>query len=334
LNGGTFNNNTGGLIRIDNSSGNGLRHVNGTFANAATITIGAVVMGSIGLYNNAAFNNNTGGLIRIDNSSEFGLVNNRDGTFTNAAAITIGAAASVGSIGLYNYYTFNNNTGGQISIDHSTQFGLRSSNGTFTNSSTITIGAAAGVGDYGLSNEATFNNSTCAALALFAPLSNTNTFNNQGLFTVNTALAHTNFGFTNDGIIDYPQGNPIPAVTNNDVIIVPTSTCSTPALQIGGSSQFTVGTTWYKEAALTTAAGTYNATTNTFQATALAAGSTYTLYFSIADPSNGGCTQTVSIAVAVTPTTVWYLDAMGMGTIQERALLLVRLRAPGIGVQD
>jgi hypothetical protein len=26
-----------------------------------------------------------------------------------------------------------------------------------------------------------------------------------------------------------------------------------------------VGTTWYKEAALTTAAGTYNATTNTFR---------------------------------------------------------------------
>jgi len=57
-----------------------------------------------------------------------------------------------------------------------------------------------------------------------------------------------------------------------------------------------VGTTWYKEAALTNVAGTYNASTNTFQATNLAAGSTYPLYFSISDPDNG-CSQTVSVAV-------------------------------------
>ncbi|MEZ4903402.1 MAG: hypothetical protein R2822_17380 [Spirosomataceae bacterium] len=100
------------------------------------------------------------------------------------------------------------------------------------------------------------------------------------MFTVNTAQAHTNTGtLTNSGIIEYPQGNPIPNVTNNDVIVTPITICgtsSTPALQIGGMNDFTVSTTWYKELALTNIAGTYSP--NTFTVTNLTAGSTYPLY--------------------------------------------------------
>jgi hypothetical protein len=57
------------------------------------------------------------------------------------------------------------------------------------------------------------------------------------------------------------------------MIIAPATTCgltATRVLQIGGGNNFVVGTTWYKEAALTDVAGTYTASTNTFQATNLA----------------------------------------------------------------
>lgn len=65
--GSTFDNNTGGEIKIDNSTFNGLwNYVGGTFNNAATITIGATAStGFYGLYNQATFNNNTGESIFI-----------------------------------------------------------------------------------------------------------------------------------------------------------------------------------------------------------------------------------------------------------------------------
>lgn len=105
---------------------------------------------------------------------------------------------------------------------------------------------------------------------------------------------------TNNGVIDYPQGNPIPNVTNNDLIVNSFSLCgtsSTTALQIGGSNSFSVGTTWYTDAALTTAGGTYNAGTNTFTPTSLSVG-TNTLYFTATDNVNN-CAQTVSTNVTV-----------------------------------
>ncbi len=113
---------------------------------------------------------------------------------------------------------------------------------------------------------------------------------------------------TNNGVITYPQGNPIPNVTNNDLIVSSFSLCgtsSTTALQIGGSNSFSVGTTWYTDAALTTAGGTYNAGTNTFTPTSLSVG-THTLYFTATDNVNN-CVQTVSASVTVnaTPTRLY-----------------------------
>ncbi len=202
---------------------------------------------------------------------------------------------------------FNNNIGGDISIDRSTEVGLYNDNSsTFSNFAKITIGALASVGDYGIQNTATFTNNACALLRMFAPLDNNNTFTNSGLFTVNTADAHTNTALTNNGIIEYPLGNPIPNVTNNDFIVAPiTGECSViaNALQKGGLLSFTAGSTWYTDEALTMPAGTYNQTANTFTVTNLAEGSTYTLYFSIADNINS-CPRTVSIEVTyddVTP---------------------------------
>lgn len=83
--------------------------------------------------------------------------------------------------------------------------------------------------------------------------------------------AEVTAALTNNGIIEYPQGNPIPNVINHDLIVAPITTCgtATPALQIGDANSFTVGSNWYKESTLTNIAGTY--TPNTFTVTNLAA---------------------------------------------------------------
>ncbi|MFN0016376.1 MAG: T9SS type A sorting domain-containing protein [Saprospiraceae bacterium] len=294
-----FNNNAGGEIKIDQSTFNAL-YSEGAFTNVAEITIGAMAsVGPRGLFSTAAFNNNAGGEINIDGTSGSALWNYFGGTFTNAAVITIGALASVGDYGLNNYAAFNNNTGGEIYIDRSTDNGLNNEAGTCTNAAKITIGAAAGVTGRAIRNVATFQNNPCAVLTIVARLSNSSTFTNSGLFTVNTAMAHTNSALTNNGILEYPQGNPIPNVTNNDLIVKPVGGECTiaPALQFGGTNSFTVGSTWYTDLNLTNPAGTYNQAANTLTITNLADG-THTLYCSISDDVNG-CPRSVSIQITL-----------------------------------
>ncbi|QHV99571.1 putative Ig domain-containing protein [Spirosoma endbachense] len=167
VNQGTFTNNTGGAIHIDNSTDTGLFNAFGTFTNAAIIGIGANTnVGLNGIWNEATFNNNPGGTIQIDRSSVRGLMNNADesksisATFANSATITIGATETVGKTGLQNLATFTNNTGGSINIDRTSDNGLYHASGSFTNVADITIGAVASVGTYGLSSWSTFNNNT------------------------------------------------------------------------------------------------------------------------------------------------------------------------------
>ncbi len=294
----TFNNHTGAEINVNNSTAIGLsNNSGGNFTNTGKIIIGNIAsVGSHGLYNeNSSFQNNAGAKITIDRSTQYGLRND-GGNFTNEAKIIIGAIALVGQLGIGNNDAFNNNVGGEITIDRSNLYGL-SNSGTFINAAKVTIGAIASVGTTGINNQNNFQNNACAELKLFYPLNNSDSFTNAGLFTVNTALAHTNSALTNDGIIEYPQGNPIPNVTNNDLIIAPITTCATvtPALQIGGGNSFTVGTTWYTDSTLTVIAGNY--TPNTFTVSNLATG-TYPLYFSITDPVNN-CARTVSITATI-----------------------------------
>jgi hypothetical protein len=168
----------------------------------------------------------------------------------------------------------------------------------FTNEASIIIGANAPVGPYGLVNSNAFNNVGCATLQLFAPLNNilnfSASFTNGGLFTVSTTGAHFNAGLTNNGVIVYSQGNPIPNVTNNELIVLPitgTGLTAAPALQIGSNSNFTVAATWYQNPQLTTVAGSYSPGTNAF--TAGSPGS-YPVYFLVTDPANG-CILKVSI---------------------------------------
>ncbi|WP_345243561.1 PKD domain-containing protein [Nibrella saemangeumensis] len=328
----SFNNKAGGSIQIDRSTFSGLfnRTTGGTFINAGTITIGHLApAGIFGLENEAVFSNNAGSTIQIDRSTGKGLFND-DGTFTNSATITIGTEASAGLIGLENEADFVNNAGGHIYIDQTTTNGMHNQLGSFTNAGTITIGAAYPVGEAALRSDTDFNNNACATLTLFAPLKNSYSFVNEGLFTVNTALPHTNTDvLTNNGIISYPLGNPIPNVTNNDLIVEPlVSSCSlmtTPALRIGGSNNFSAAATWYTDAAVT--AGSYNQATNTFtRQNTLLPGNTYPLSFVVHD-NVANCAQTVTTSLSTevdnTPPSLTaknatvYLDAQGQATITE-----------------
>jgi hypothetical protein len=265
----------------------------GTVNNNGLLILGNTAsVGTYGIGNLGTFNNNAGGEIQIDRSLTAGIYN-VIGTFNNTGRIIIGANFSVGGFGIDNRSPFNNNTGGEIRIDRFTNTGLFQA-GTFTNAASIIIVPSGS--SRGLYNLASFTNSACASLSLSTSFYNTGSFTQQGLMTVNASAAHSNTGFVNDGTISYPQGNPIPNVTNNALIASPIAGCDaiSPALSQGGSSPFIVGTTWYTDADLNNEAGTYDATTNTFTPIGLAGGQTYTLYFGVSS-----CPQVVPIQVTI-----------------------------------
>ena len=308
---GIFRNTARGQIRADRATSNGLWNLgSGTVQNDGKIFIGSVANTGVGILNTGtSFSNNTGASIQLDRVSR-GLTNVT--TFINAGQIRMGNNVPLRERGLLHGNgsgtvpaVFNNLAGALLQIDQTAagQDGITNEVlTTFTNSGTVSIGTSGSIGANGIANAGTVSNSACATMTVFAPINNGNSFTNAGLFTVNTTKPHSNTTtLTNNGVISYPQGNPIPNVTNNDVIVAPFSLCgttSTTALQIGGANSFSVGTTWYTDAGLTTPGGTYNQATNTFTPTSLSAGNGYTLYFTATDNVNN-CTQTVPVSVTV-----------------------------------
>ncbi|MBK7939681.1 MAG: hypothetical protein IPJ82_22495 [Lewinellaceae bacterium] len=307
---GLFTNNASAEIRIDRATTVGLYNYNGTFHNFGKITIGSVAIAADhGLSNQGTFNNNTGGEIKIDQTNDFGITNTNNSTFNNNAKITVGSVSGVGTYGLLNRYNFINNAGGEITINRSTSAGIYNTDaltsGNIVNSGKITIGNLADVGVYAIQSTETVSNSACGQLIINHPISNAGTFSNSGLFRVNTTGTHVNNALPNNGIIEYPQGNPIPGVTNNDLLISPITICDisfAPALTIGSTNSFAAASTWYWNQSLTSVAGSYNQATNTFTWATMPATGVYTLYFVVTDNANG-CSRTVSIRVTAFPVT-------------------------------
>ncbi|GAB3499048.1 hypothetical protein GCM10027341_21480 [Spirosoma knui] len=311
---GTFINTSTGVIyaaRTANSNGNGIWNVaNSSFTNSGMISIRSLsITGGNGILNaGTSFANLAGGRIQLDGVLR-GVVNRT--TFTNGGEIRMGDNAPLGERGILNTTTnalFTNLAGGVISIGQAayTRDGITNEAGnTFTNSGTISIGTSSSIAGNGITNAGTLNNSVCATLTVFDNVANSGSFTNAGLLTVSTTQPHTNTGsFINTGDIEYPQGNPIPNVTNNNPFDMPVIGCVSgisPALQLGeNSSQLTIGTTWYKDPALTQPAGSYDQASNAFTPSNLAAGSTTILYFSVNYGANA-CTKTESVTVTLTP---------------------------------
>ncbi len=300
----TFTNQGSGQIALDRSILNGLANVAGSFTNSAGITIGAVAGGGqFGIYNNAPFMNQGSGQIAIDRSTDYGLANDGGGSFTNSAGITIGGVA-LGKYGLGNAGTFANQSGGQLAIDRSTIAGLYNyPASSFTNSAGITIGAVAGVGPTGIQNDASFANQGCGAvinIVADAVITNTSSFSNTGTIIEN-ASGNSSIS-SNAGLVQNHNGGTFTITTNTGVLADPLTGCSitpiNPALQLGTGNPFSVGTTWYGDAARTTPLGTYSPNTLTLP-------NAYTgkLYFTLTDAPNS-CTLAgaVSVTVNASPT--------------------------------
>ena len=142
---GTFDNNVGGVINIDNSNIIGIWSFAGTFTNNADITIGANSnVGLFGIKVEATFNN-INGQINIDGSTN-NAISILDNTFTNSAIINIGANASVGNYGIRIGDTFDNN--GTLSITNATNQSIFNDGGTFSNT-----GMLEGTGTFNLNGD-------------------------------------------------------------------------------------------------------------------------------------------------------------------------------------
>lgn len=287
-----FTNNAGAEIRIDRTSSTGLLiSENVEFTNAGKIVIGAI--SSTGIYsitNQGDFTNMASGVIEMDRSGLGGALYHQSGVFNNSGVIRVGAlgdAGSVGSLGIWNKSTFNNNAGGSIHLDRWTGFGLHNE-GDFVNMGHVGIGEVSSIGIYGLYNYGNFTNNPCASFFLAGVFLNADSFGNAGMTTIDWHAQHFNIGFENNGIIEYPQGNPVPNVTNNELIFLPvTGECPiTDALQAGPQSTFIAAPTWFKDPTFYQTAGTYDAVSNTFTATHLTEGTTV-VHIPVSDNANG-----------------------------------------------
>ncbi|MCF0064705.1 choice-of-anchor D domain-containing protein [Dyadobacter chenwenxiniae] len=175
--------------------------------------------------------------------------------------------------------------------------------GTIQNKGHLTLLDAAGTATYALSNAGTFVNASCAEFSISKSLKNTSAFDNNGLMTITAASTHINTGtFTNNGIIVYPQGNSIPAVTNNEIVVVPGSvtSCETlsPAFNLNGEAAFTIAGV-FRDASGLVSAGIYNAGSDTFTPEAALGEGVHGLFVKIEDVANS-CVRTVPWQLTVT----------------------------------
>jgi hypothetical protein len=319
-----------GNLEINGSDSNGLNNM-GTFNNSGVLDIGKVsAVAANGVQNSGNFQNLIGGSISIDRSASFGAIFNF-GNFTNAGTIALGSEALSSQDGIHNAFngSFINLATGEISIARSFGNGIwhYATNG-FQNFGKITIGSVASGGISGILNDATFTNSgafaeiaivqsgsginnralgnfsntTCARIITLRNISNTGQFSNAGLIVSETAQMHNNSGvITNDGIIAYPLGNPIPNVMNNEININPVTVndCGPipAAFDLGSKVDLTIVGVFTDQATLMSA-GTYVTATNTFNPSPLLANGTNSFFVKIED-SNGGCTRTVPWTITV-----------------------------------
>jgi trimeric autotransporter adhesin len=156
LNDAAFNNNAGGEITLDRTSGSGLFQRTGTFTNAGKITLGSIApAGGSGILVDAVLTNAAAGEITITATSSSGIYN-RTGTVNNAGLLTI---VGSNSTGLRNSVTFNNQSCGKLDVlngvtnDAGANFtnlgytligGSLSAGGTFTNNGVLKKSASSG----------------------------------------------------------------------------------------------------------------------------------------------------------------------------------------------
>lgn len=313
---GTFNNLGGGIIEI----GQGAGSIPGT---------------GIFVRNNSTVFNNTDGQIKIDETASAAIAMELGGPKINNRAngeILIGqATGNVGGSGISMVaFTGKITNEGTIKIDNCGDDGLfmtgdvdnqgageliiGQNGGNITNDGISIVAGAAftnkGDGKVRIDNvggasidasSSTVNNEACASMKLYDRINKSGgSFLNEGYLMLKTSNSHTvSGGLVNNGILQYGVVNPIPGLTNNDLLIhvLASGVCAlSPVFEEGAANDFdpvSNGTTWYLEESLSTPAGMYDAATNSFNFDLTNFPTNQeNIYFNI---SGNGCTHLIDI---------------------------------------
>lgn len=271
---------------------------NSSFNNYGTIKIGLTGNPGRGIFNAHSMVNHGSGLIQIDRCT-WGAGIDSQGGFTNAGKIEIGFNRKVERVGLINQGSFTNTPSGIIEIEETGLSGLKDV-GSFNNNGKIIVGANKKPGTWGMELRVnTFTNNACGEVYVYDNIlmASGGLLLNHGYFMVDNAQSHnvSQSTVTNNGILAYPQGNPIPSTANNEIIILPKSgECApiTNAFSLGGTIDFNIQGIFTDQTG-NTSAGTYTQANNTVtNTTVLADGSDQVLYVKIEEP-NGDCTRMV-----------------------------------------
>ena len=267
---------------------------NGTSAVSRRIAIGSA--GNLTVQSGAS--------LTVSATSQYGI--STDGSMTNNGDIEI---INVTSTSLFN--------------------GIIVTNGTLTNGGDFTISQAGGGFSeaFRLQPSASAVNQSGSSLTTSSPVRcfiNLGSFVNEDCaeltFAAGATAGTTATNFINNGYF-YHFGNGSPNLTNNGfmqvrvaalgnnaqnngLILSPISNtaCTDEFENVtdeGGVNDYSIAATWYTDAALTTVAGTYSDTDDTFTAAASLPTGNQTLYFAVTDQANS-CTETIAVTVNYT----------------------------------
>ena len=238
---GTFTNQTGGKIEMDNAANAGLYHAGGTFTNEGTIAIGAKgYAATLGFVNGASFTNKPGGQITIDNFFTHSFINFSE--FINGGSLTTGENSFnlPGEDGILNNGTLTNQVGGEITIEKGARDLLVNTN-KLTNEGRIAIRASAYFyGIAAVNNQGTFENKGCSALLNVVSntvITNTGTFTNSGQIVENAS--GTSSISSNSGIVVNNGGGTFDVGSGPNQPLALVSTNATQCSPPNGSIQLT-----------------------------------------------------------------------------------------------
>ncbi len=282
----------------------------------------------------AIFTNQATGEIQIDKGSPntgglSGILNNSAANFINKGLLEMqGNGAGAFGLTTLNNSDFSNEANGTINLinaSSSSQIRVAGINTIFNNAGNINIegrsalqsiasgkiiNKADGMIDINVSvfaivtgGNGSLQNDACGTIYTSAEIVNTSMLNNAGFLYIDYEGTHKITGtFTNTGAIEDRYNSLEPYnITNENIIIAPSSCNSSDSvfpdiLKIGNNNTFTVSTDWYSDEALTTDAGDYDQTTNTFTAATPVLSSTI-FYMQLTDDNNTNCPKVMAINV-------------------------------------
>jgi hypothetical protein len=173
--------------------------------------------------------------------------------------------------------------------------------GTVLNSGQLTLGNAEGTES--VQNSGNLTNAACGEFFIVSGVDNRGTFTNNGTAISTGIYMHLNSGtLINNGIISYPKNNPIPATTNNGLVLLPAifSSCETlnDVFQSGNEPALHV-TGIFTDAEATVSAGTFNAAANSFTPDASLTEASHALFVRVEDGTNE-CVRIVPWQITLT----------------------------------